>query len=93
MDDEQVAATASSGGQRRSHAAQRGVLTSALDQHRPDLLNGLTGAPLDLRDVFLVHPEIQSGICRARPTSALMANRLATSPAAWPPIPSATTIT
>ena len=57
VDDEQVAAAAASGGQRRSHAVQRSVLTSAIDEHRPDLLNGLTRAALDLGRVFRVHPE------------------------------------
>ena len=48
VDDEEVAAVAAGGGQRRSHAAQVGVLAPALDEHRADLLHDAARAALDL---------------------------------------------
>ena len=57
MGDHQVAAKASSGGQRRPHPAQRRIALAALDEHRADFLNARPGPPLDLARMLFVHPE------------------------------------
>ena len=57
MGDQQVAAKASSGGQRRPHPAQRRVAPAALDEHRADFLNALAGPPLDLARMLFIHFE------------------------------------
>jgi hypothetical protein len=57
VDDQQVAAVTSGGGERRAHAAQRGVLPASLDQDRADLLNDFARAPLHFRCVVLIYPE------------------------------------
>ena len=57
MGDQQVAAQAANGGQRRPHPAQRRVALAALDEHRADFLHALAGPPLDLARMLFIHLE------------------------------------
>ena len=57
MGDQQIAAQASGGCQRRPHAAQRRVALAALDEQRAHFLQARAGPPLDLARMRFVHPD------------------------------------
>ena len=92
MDDEQVDPDAIGEGQRGAHAEEVAVGVALLGECPVDLSEVLTDPLEQLPRLFLVDLKTPLGRLVNDFSPVVMASRLATSPAAIPPMPSATII-